>query len=76
MGMVFKNNSGRSKEHKWVASMQGFFKRGEAPFSLVLIRDVNFTRKAYSNNRGLWSNDSRVLVKIISLYLIFKLYNT
>ena len=37
MGMVFKNNCGRSKEHKWVASMQGFFKRGEAPFSLVLI---------------------------------------
>ena len=37
MGMVFKNNCGRSKEHKWVASMQGLFKRGEAPFSLVLI---------------------------------------
>ena len=37
MGMVFKNNCGRSKEHKWVASMQGFFKRGEATFSLVLI---------------------------------------
>ena len=37
MGRVFKNNCGRSKENKWVASMQGFFKRGGAPFSLVLI---------------------------------------